>query len=182
MKIDKYFESRADVILADGVFVFKNFYENPGNLLEDLENMSEQEWRTHGNIEPGDSDIEFWNNNTSLDLIPKDFHDKVIILVAPYFWPLSHGNMIRIKPEHGSMTHGFLKSEYPYIKYMVGYYLGEFDGGEILFPELNISYKPNQNELILIDAKHDYIVEEVSSGTRYSYLDYLIEHPGYRVI
>jgi hypothetical protein len=59
--------------------------------------------------------------------------------------------------------------------------MSEFSGGEIVFPEINFEYKPEAGELLVfdIDSKLDHYTKPVTSGTRYVYMDYVIQHPGY---
>jgi hypothetical protein len=51
------------------------------------------------------------------------------------------------------------------------YYLNDdFDGGEIVFPEIGLSYKPERGSLLFFESGHGYVheVRPVISGYRYS--------------
>jgi hypothetical protein len=56
------------------------------------------------------------------------------------------------------------------------YYLNdEYTGGELEFPLLNLTFKPNANQLLLFPSNYIYrhYVNEVYSGTRYSVVNWL---------
>ena len=67
------------------------------------------------------------------------------------------------------------------IKYILGYYIGDFEGGEIVFND-SIEYKPESNDLLIFNSKYKYSINNVISGTRYCYLDYVVENPGYTFV
>jgi hypothetical protein len=58
-------------------------------------------------------------------------------------------------------------------KYGVVLYLNNFDGGEINYPKLNISYHPSAGDLLLHKSYIEHEVLEVKSEKRYTYSSYL---------
>lgn len=56
------------------------------------------------------------------------------------------------------------------------YYMNDdYEGGEIIFPRFNISYKPKANEMIVFPSTYVYnhSVNEVTSGTRYAVVSWM---------
>jgi hypothetical protein len=56
------------------------------------------------------------------------------------------------------------------------YYINDdYEGGEIIFPRFNISYKPKANEMIVFPSTYVYnhSVNEVTSGTRYAVVSWM---------
>ena len=49
----------------------------------------------------------------------------------------------------------------------VVYLNDDFDGGEITYPRLQKSFKPNPGTLIIHDAHEPHLVEKVTNGNRY---------------
>ena len=58
---------------------------------------------------------------------------------------------------------------------LVYYFNDDYEGGEIHFPQFNVTIKPKEAQLILFPASYIYNhnVEEVKSGTRYSMVNWL---------
>lgn len=59
----------------------------------------------------------------------------------------------------------------PSIKYGIVYYVNsDFEGGELFYPKLNITYKPEAGDLIIHPGTLEYMhgVRDVKSGVRYS--------------
>jgi predicted 2-oxoglutarate/Fe(II)-dependent dioxygenase YbiX len=49
---------------------------------------------------------------------------------------------------------------------ILAYFSSEYEGGEIVFPDYNLSIHPNAGSIILFKAKTNHMVNEVISGTR----------------
>lgn len=173
--------------LADNVLLYKNFFdqETLNSYTSTLDQTQENDWHQHGNFEIGDLEGKFWGDKCGLDIIDKNFHDRIFNFFAPNYWMYQHTNFVRLKS--GQMAeyveiNDQLKNEsnaHLYGDYKVAWYLGSFGGGAIVFPDLNLTYTPEPNDLLIFDIKHRHYTEEVTSGTRYAYMDYLIHHPGY---
>jgi hypothetical protein len=63
-------------------------------------------------------------------------------------------------------------------KYKIAYFCGDFTGGEINFDDKNMQYQIEPDELIIFDASYLTSVNDVLSGTRYCYVNYVYEDPG----
>jgi hypothetical protein len=165
------------VKLAEGVYLYKNFYPDIKELEDILENN--EDWNSHGNYEPNDHPNKFWNGKLSPDFIDKKFHDYIINLISPEYWILSHGNFMKLTPEDLCPVYNNNTPEE--FKYILAYYVGDFTGGKITFLDADIDYQPERNDLILFKPT-SIDISKVESGVRYSYLDYLIKHPGYIMV
>ena len=163
--------------LSDGIYLYKNFYPD----VEQIDSLlsSVTDWDSHGNYEPNDHTDEFWKGKLSPDFIDKRFHEYIINLIAPEYWILSHSNFMKLGPEDNCPVYNNnIPKEFEYI---LAYYAGNFTGGAITFLDADITYQPERNDLILFKPT-SIDISKVKSGTRYSYLDYLIKHPGYIMV
>lgn len=176
---DLRFQGKCGVSLSKDVYLYKNFYNKIELIEQSLNDMTEDDWNTHGNYLENDHKDGYWNGRLSLDFVDRDFHDSIINFVSPKYWSLSHGNFIRSRPIDCSVVQDM--SGLNGISYVVSYYAGNFTGGEIYFNDLGLTYQPEKNDLIIFKPTEIKILEVVS-GIRYSYLDYLIEHPGYFMV
>jgi hypothetical protein len=178
------FESMPDKFTPDEfdekIFIYKNFYPNYQELIDSLESMLDKDWITHFNREPDDLVDTFFYNKLSLDCIKKDFHEKIINFVSTAdYWIFSHGNFMRLKTGESALNHNNKLPDH--FEYVIAYYVGNFEGGEIVFKGDGKEYKPENNDLIIFRTEN-FEVKEVTKGTRYSYVDYLIKHPGYCLV
>ena len=61
-------------------------------------------------------------------------------------------------------------------KWRLGVYIGEFTGGEVIFPDFNnFVVSVESGDLLVWKSNYQFTVKEVKSGTRYSYSDFLID-------
>lgn len=175
------FKKDSNIIkLSEEIYLYKNFLEKAiaDKYLTNLESFSEDQWHLHENYEPGDLNGDYWDGKLSLDIIDMQFQNTLVNYFAPDFWPYQHCNFIRLKTGE-SADESF--EIYNFIDYKIALYLGNFSGGEIFFPKLNVEYKPESNDLLIFksDINHKHITKTVTSGTRYAYIDFLVKHPGY---
>jgi hypothetical protein len=182
----KFKEDPNVVEIHNDIFLYKNFLDP--ELLSDyrnkLDSFSENDWHQHGNFEIGDHEETFWGDKCSLDVIDYVFHDPIFNFFAPNYWMYQHANFVRLDSGQSSPVDdntSFYVNDYKIADYKVALYLGEFEGGEISFPELDFKYKPEENDLLIfkVDKTYSHETLEVTSGTRYAYIDCLIPHPGY---
>lgn len=168
--------------LYDEVFVYKNFLDlEILNKYKDRLNLFlENDWHQHGNYEIGDIEGTFWGDKCSLDIIDRKFHDPIFNFFAPNYWMYQHDNFVRLKSGQSSEI-DYNHSSIGLADYKVALYFGEFTGGKIVFPEINLEYQPEINDLLIfkLDQSYCHKTEKVTSGVRYAYMDYLIKHPGY---
>ena len=59
-------------------------------------------------------------------------------------------------------------------EWKVAIYIGEFTGGEVVFPDLDLSIKPESGDLLIWKYNLNHYVNTVKSGTRYVYTDLLV--------
>ena len=172
-----------------GIYSCKNYIDEADLkfYITQLESFSEESWYFHGNIETGDISGEFLDGKLSTDIVQRKLHEKIITQVATeHLWIYCHGNILRLKAGQGSSFEDsytkILMDDYqPFIQKKVAVYMGDFEGGEIVFPEAGFEYKPEAGEMLIFDVsnKLDHYTKPVTSGTRYAYMDYVIKHPGY---
>lgn len=184
----KSFEINNNIkLLHSGIYLYKNFL--PKDSLKYFNNtlsaLKDEDWFKHENVTPGDISGEYWDGKLSLDIVGQDFHDKLINFFAPEFWIFSHGNVLKIESgEYSEIKHSMSdKMEYykEIIPYKIGVYLSDFGGGEIVFPNIGFEYKPEAGDLLIFKSglEYQHYTKEVTYGTRYVYMDYLIKHPQY---
>lgn len=176
------------VEIAPGIKSWKNYLDEKtlAYYLEFLEGFSEESWYFHGNIETGDIAGDYLDGKLSVDMIHRKLHEKIITQVATeHLWIYCHGNVLRLKVGESSSIEDsstkVLIDYKPFIQGKLALYMSDFEGGEIVFPEIEFEYKPEAGELLIfdIDQKLDHYTKPVTSGVRYVYMDYVIKHPGY---
>lgn len=158
------------------LFVYKNFLkkETINKYTKILNSFSEEQW----NYENADG---YWAGKVSPEIIEEDIHQPILDLISPIFETYKIKNFYRLtegqfaelqKPdqyygENGQRIIGH---------YKIALYLGEFEGGEICFPDIEFKYKPNPGDLILfkIHPFLDHFTKPVLSGNRYVYADLAI--------
>ena len=173
---DLRFKGKSGVSLGEEIYLYENFYSDVEGIEKSLSEMKEDDWKTHGNYEAEDHSDSMWNDRLSLDFVGRNFHDRIINFVSPQYWILSHGNFIRTRPEDKSVVQDIsLLTNTPYA---MAYYAGDFEGGEVVFKNTDVLYSPKKNDLIIFKPTEIEILK-VNSGVKYSYIDYLLEPPGY---
>lgn len=174
-----------------GIFLHKKFLPHYINFkyrseLEDVKRKDE--WNKHGNYAVGDHE-EFGNLYNWKDKLSFDFNIdflklKIINTVAPIYWIFNHTNFIRLQAGDSaalSIPYEDMNMMYAKPKYKLAYYLGNWTGGELVFPKINFEVTPEEGDLLIFSSDRDYVhfTKEVTSGTRYCYIDVLNYHPGY---
>jgi len=162
--------------LHKDIYLYENFYKNSNIIEDNLIAMKEDQWNSHYNYHYNDHSNDIWFNRLSLDFVPREFHDSIINFVSPDYWTFSHGNFMRLKEGDTLPIHN--NSLPDSIEYILSYYVGDFTGGQISFLENDITYQPKKNDLIVFKPC-SLDISPVNSGTRYSYVDYILKHPGY---
>lgn len=164
------------------IFVYKNFL--PESVEKNYLSMikSSKNWNVHGNYDTGDFGDKFWINKLSEDFNLMHLIVMVTNTITPEFMPFPHLNFIRMLPGDSSRVYC---SNYPE---NVGthdlnlcVYLGQWTGGELVFPKINFTYNPEPRDLLIFksDPLYEHYISEVKSGERYSWISYGIKHPGY---
>jgi hypothetical protein len=180
--------------LLDGVYIYKNFMpEDMKNYYKfKLSELTVDDWtKVHNNYEHGDIDHKWEHGKISqpvvyshgLDGLLSSFFSPDLINCGrfPYFIRLQQGDDMELNngmPLQHKTTQ--LNNDMA-AQYKVGLYLGDWSGGELCIPEINFEIKPEENDLIIWKYGYDHYIKEITSGTRYSYCDYLTRPPGFWV-
>jgi len=171
------------------IFLYKNFIPEDINYeYLFILNSKPDQWNIHGNYQIGDhnefGDLYDWTDKLSFDFNFDYLKSKLITTIAPIHWIFNHRNFIRLKiGDSTALSTSYEEMNMMYAKpqYKLAYYLGSWTGGELVFPKINFEFKPEQGDLLIFSPDKDYthFTKEVTSGTRYCYIDLLNYHPGY---
>lgn len=155
------------------LFLYKNFLDQPvvDKYTKILESLSEDDWNQ-------DNANDYWVGKASPAIIENDIHKPVLDLVDPVFATYQIPNFYRLKAgQHAELQTADLyygeNGQRIIAHYKIALYLGEFEGGEICFPDVQFEYKPNPGDLLLFKV-HPYLnhyTKVVTSGNRYVYAD-----------
>lgn len=183
------FKDNKDVIeIYTEIYLYKNFlcfnkdqeYKSKLDLYTD--------WNSHGNYKIGDhikNDYSYkWKDKLSVDFDIDYLSMSVVNLLAPVHWSFRHTNFIRLTTgESAPLTRSYEEMNCLYSKpaYKLAYYVGEWTGGNLVFPKIKFEYTPQSNDLLIFSPDEQYVhfTEQVTSGTRYCYIDMVNYHPGY---
>jgi hypothetical protein len=163
--------------IENAIYIKKNFLTDfeYTQLLHDVENLPEKEWDTHP-TEDYESGRISTNITTTLSI-----SQKLIDYVIPTYWPNEHKTINRMKVEHPGNEFGW--SDWNVADYLVIYYFGDYEGGNIRCYKVNEAEKYNtlnieKNTLYLLPIKdyERYISEPVTAGIKYSFIDWLYHH------
>lgn len=172
-----------------GIFLYKDFLPNYVNhkYRSELE-LRKDEWNMHGNYTVGDheefGDLYNWKDKLSFDFNLDYLKLKIVNTVAPIYWIFNHTNFIRLRTGDSaalSISYEDMNMMYAKPEYKLVYYIGNWTGGELVFPKINFEFIPEEGDLLIFSPDREYVhfTKEVTSGTRYCYIDVLNYHPGY---
>ena len=139
--------------IDEEIYIWENFLSKEELILfNNLANsITEKEWLQHEN------NNNFWNGKTSLG--KKDLyliHNKITKILSPeYVIPISHtinrtpiGQGMHVHKDRGDI--GYILNDDLGHSHLIDYglllYLGEWQGGEIYYPNRGIEIKPNAGE------------------------------------
>jgi hypothetical protein len=170
--------------LHDDIWIYRNFLsqEEVESLLDTANSLTEEDWNTIKNANA-------WYNGKTSPYIQKllPINKKIGELVAPDYEPTPNASFTRMLPgdsmhEHedtcGDMepTSNDDMGTCAITRYgVVVYITDDFDGGEIYYPGLNMSYKPVPGDLLIHGALIRHGVAKVTSGIRYAYASFLVD-------
>ncbi|EHK0751970.1 2OG-Fe(II) oxygenase [Vibrio parahaemolyticus] len=83
------------------------------------------------------------------------------------FCKYSVGSHIKLHNDIGTRSFYRLAS-------LVIYLNDSFDGGNITFPDVGLSYKPQAGEAVIFPSEYMHLVEPVTSGIRYSIVTFFV--------
>ena len=147
-----------------------------------LNNLTEQDWRQHGNYEIDDLPKEAF----AVDRVspPMDninfFNDIVLSIVVPEYWTidflfanrLKTGDIAPIQP--GNYWEGNKDFNLDYVGVIP---FGDWSGGNMLFPDQNLTVQLEPGDLLIFNPDIPVGVSKIESGTRYSIINYIIKVP-----
>jgi hypothetical protein len=177
--------------IYEEIFVYENF------LPEHLEKKylqvikSLDKWDFHNSYIDSEPNASWLNDRISLDFTHLNDKTRICLselyalvsdVLTPEYMPFPHFNFIRMLPGEKSPLYATRHKNNPTIHDLnISVYLGEWTGGDLVFPKLNFSYSPKPRDLLIFKSDYDYkyYIDNVESGERYSWITYGIKHPGY---
>ena len=169
--------------IDEEIFLWEKFLslEEQKIFFEIAESVTEQEWNNHKNPN------EFWNGKASLN--KKEIYEignKINKILEPEFVIPPTGVVVRTPIGEGMYVHKD-RGEEGYediindfgtctcIDYGVVVYFGNWEGGEIYYPNRNIELKLKSGDLVIHSALEEYAhgVKPVISGKRYLYSNFI---------
>jgi hypothetical protein len=163
--------------IENKIFVKKNFIsaDEYNFLLNAAKNLSEEDWNTHPTDTNEDGMISI--NLHATVAVSQMLIDSII----PKYWINEHKTINRINSTHTPSEFGW--DSWNVADYLAVFYFGEFEGGNIkcFSAEGDSEYKTLEVEtnalyLLPIMNKERYISEKVTSGTKYSFVDWVYHH------
>lgn len=169
--------------IDEEIYIWENFISDKQlNFFNDIANsITEEEWLKHQN-----NNI-FWNGKISLE--KKELyliHNKITKILSPeYVIPIKL-NLNRTPLGQGMHVHkdrgdlGYIPNDDLGHSHLIDYglllYFGNWENGQIYYPNRNIEIKPNAGDLIIHGALKDYEhgVKPVTSGKRFFYANFII--------
>lgn len=174
--------------VAPGIWHYKNFLSlrDEEGMLNSVKDMDPSEWdNTHWNLEPKDQFYDFWFSRVSTLIWPfEQLHGTIATFFAPTFWITGAFRFFcRLAANEKTPTkkeienRNILNNHYNFFsKWRLGIYIGEFTGGEVVFPDFNnFTVAVGPRDLLVWRSNYQFSVNEVTSGVRYSYSDFLID-------
>lgn len=163
--------------IENGIFIRKNFLsdENYKDLLDATTSLSEDDWNTHPTDPHEDGKISINLHQTMA------ISQALIDFIIPKYWINEHKTVNRINSTHFPARFGW--DDWNAADYLAILYFGEFEGGDLKCYEPNFSeehtlLKIETNTLYLLPIMDTvrYQSEKVTSGTKYSYVDWIYRH------
>lgn len=170
--------------LHDQIYVWENFLteEEQKKYYEIADSISEEEWGEHDN-----NPNPFWNGKLSRP------HREVFLLgnkineiLQPEFMvppvsiftrtPIGQGMGVHIDRGDEDLSDEYFNDFETccHVEYGLLTYFGDWEGGELYYPDLDFSFKPKPGDLIIHSALPPYAhgVHPVTSGKRYLYANF----------
>lgn len=137
------------------------------NFLEIFNNLSESDWE--------ENETSDWNKRNLIEIKNRRLnayqgltYKRVEKLFESYLKIVGHAKIQRMLPKTGGMRQHTDNGTEKNIRYGIVLYFNEdYVGGELVYPEIDLIYKPKSGSLIIHNAKYPHYVNEVTSGTRY---------------
>lgn len=162
-------------------FMFKT-YENYANFA--LSGSPEKSWQW-GHYRCSKQDE--YARNTTMEEIGRQL-GNIVQSLSNYFIPeyniIYYPEFSRTISGEKNNTHLNNIQNTDFIDYGILYFLGNFEGGELYFPEIDFTYQPKSNDLLIFSKEYfDKLeVRDVTSGIKYTYLTYALKNIGSRYL
>ena len=163
--------------IENKIFIKKSFIsdEEYKNLILDTESLSEDKWNTHPTDLREDGMISI-NLQTTMPI-----SQLLIDSIIPKYWINEHKTVNRIKINHEPSKFGW--DEWSVADYVAVFYFGDFEGGNLKCFKSNsdteydlLNIETNTLYLLPIMDKQRYQSEKVTSGVKYSWVDWVYHH------
>lgn len=156
--------------IHEGILEIPEFISKKENekIIKILENISEDFWMQDNNPN--------WNKRNLREVKDLEFNSlkkqigkKIIQLFDSYYKIVNESVSIqRILPNTGGLNQHTDNVTDPDVKYgVVLYYNDNYLGGEIEYPEIQVSYKPKAGSLLIHRGEYLHKVNPVKGSTRY---------------
>jgi len=188
--VDK-FKTFSDVKeISDGIYSYKNFMGKSFNnfIKEICDEFTEEEYEIdHYNYNPGDMvNHDPHLHGKIISALTRHIHAQELLLsirnlFSPQYCLFYYTELFRLQSGQSFPAQTFRENIIS-PKYKIAYFCGDFTGGEISFKHIDLHYKVEPDELIIFDASYLSSINEVKSGTRYSYINYIYNDPGVLMI
>jgi len=172
--------------IDDEIYVWEDFLTpDEQKFYFDLaESVTEEEWHAHYNPN------EFWNGKASENKLPiYEIGNRINKILEPEYVVPPTGVITRTPLGQGMYVHKD-RGEEGYedmlndfgtctcIDYGALVYFGEWEGGELYYPQRNIEFKPKAGSLIIHSAldAYEHGVKPVTAGKRYLYTNFISGH------
>ena len=163
--------------IENKIFVRKNFIPEDEYeiLLNAAKNLSEDKWNTHP-TDPHEDGMISINLHETMSV-----SQPLIDLIIPKYWINEHKTINRMNKTHKPSKFGW--DSWNVADYLVIFYFGEFEGGNLKCFDLEnkdeyntVQIETNTLYLLPIMNKEKYQSEAVISGTKYSFVDWVYHH------
>ena len=170
--------------IKDGIFIWENFLskEEVDFYFNIADNITEEEWGLHDN-----NPNPFWNKK--LSQAHKEVYElgnKVNKVIAPEYMvppvkiftrtPIGQGMGVHIDRGDPDLSEEYFNDFETccHVEWGVLIYFGDWEGGELYYPDIDFTIKPNPGDLIIHSALPPYAhgVNPVISGKRYLYANF----------
>ena len=171
--------------LAEDIFLYKNFISKEEALFLHKKCMEypDETWNSVVNL------IEWYNGKNTISVDEaKPLLEKIKDLVKDTHTPTPSLSFTRMFTGDDMHVHTDTCGEEEatanddfgtcaITEYGVVLYLNDcFNGGDIYYPDLNLSYQPVAGDLIIHNAMIEHGVNKITEGVRYTYATFLIKN------
>jgi len=133
--------------------------------------LDEESWSTH----PTDSEI---HGRISTPLSIQTLNSSIIECIINEYWTNEHNTINRTRPSDNVDRIWGGADTWKSADYVACYYLGEWTGGEIITLSDGSEILPETNTLYCfpIDGAQVYKSKDVTSGIKYTFVDWVYKH------